>query len=79
MSSDVAGKDRSRTLPGCVAFPQEPGVTHAVSSASSRCRGLPVQSRAMKIGYGLVSTRDQNPDAQHDALAALVLTRLGRH
>ena len=24
----------------------------------------------MKIGYGRVSTRDQNPDAQHDALAA---------
>ena len=24
----------------------------------------------MKIGYGRVSTRDQNPAAQHDALAA---------
>jgi len=24
----------------------------------------------MKIGYGWVSTRDQNPDAQHDAPAA---------
>ena len=24
----------------------------------------------MKIGYGRVSTRDQNPDAQRDALAA---------
>jgi DNA invertase Pin-like site-specific DNA recombinase len=24
----------------------------------------------MRIGYGRVSTRDQNPDAQHDALAA---------
>jgi predicted site-specific integrase-resolvase len=32
--------------------------------------GLPVQSRAMKIGYGRVSTRDQNPDARRDALAA---------
>jgi DNA invertase Pin-like site-specific DNA recombinase len=24
----------------------------------------------MRIGYGRVSTRDQNPDAQRDALAA---------
>ena len=24
----------------------------------------------MRIGYGRVSTRDQNPDAQHDALTA---------
>jgi DNA invertase Pin-like site-specific DNA recombinase len=24
----------------------------------------------MRIGYGRVSTRDQNPDSQHDALAA---------
>jgi DNA invertase Pin-like site-specific DNA recombinase len=30
--------------------------------------GLPIQSRAMRIGYGRVSTRDQNPAAQHDAL-----------
>jgi DNA invertase Pin-like site-specific DNA recombinase len=29
-----------------------------------------VQSRAMRIGYGRVSTRDQNPNAQRDALAA---------
>jgi DNA invertase Pin-like site-specific DNA recombinase len=25
----------------------------------------------MRIGYGRVSTRDQNPDAQRDALAAV--------
>jgi DNA invertase Pin-like site-specific DNA recombinase len=24
----------------------------------------------MRIGYGRVSTRDQNPNAQHDALTA---------
>jgi Resolvase, N terminal domain len=45
-------------------------MSHAVSAAWSRCRGLPVQSRTMKIGYGRVSTRDQNPSAQRDALAA---------
>jgi DNA invertase Pin-like site-specific DNA recombinase len=28
----------------------------------------------MKIGYGRVSTRDQNPDAQHDALTAAGVT-----
>ena len=29
-----------------------------------------LQSRVMKIDYGRVSTRDQNPSAQRDALAA---------
>jgi len=29
-----------------------------------------VTVRSMRIGYGRVSTRDQNPDAQHDALIA---------
>ena len=62
--------DRSRTPSADALFPQEPDVTHAVFGASSRCRGLPIQSPAMKIGYGRVSTRDQNPDAQRDALAA---------
>jgi DNA invertase Pin-like site-specific DNA recombinase len=51
-------------------FPQELYVMHAVSAASQHWRGLPVQSQAMKIGYGRVSTHDQNPDAQRDALAA---------
>jgi hypothetical protein len=55
-----------------MSFPEEPGVvTHAVPAAWSRCRGLPVQLRAMKIGYGRVSTRDQNPSAQRDGLAAV--------
>ena len=66
----TADNHRSRTPAAGVVFPQEPAVTHAVSAASSRCRGLPVQSRVMKIGYGRVSTRDQNPSAQCDALAA---------
>jgi DNA invertase Pin-like site-specific DNA recombinase len=29
-----------------------------------------------RIGYGRVSTRDQNPDSQHDALAAVGCTRI---
>jgi DNA invertase Pin-like site-specific DNA recombinase len=55
---------------GFRAFPQERGVTHAVSVPKSHCRGLPIRSRGMRIGYGRVSTRDQNPDAQRDALTA---------
>jgi DNA invertase Pin-like site-specific DNA recombinase len=35
-----------------------------------RCRTFALQSGGMKIGYGRVSTRDQNPAAQHDALTA---------
>jgi hypothetical protein len=43
---------------------------HAMSAPASRCRRLPIQSRAIKIGYWRVFTRDQNPAAQHDVLAA---------
>jgi DNA invertase Pin-like site-specific DNA recombinase len=43
---------------------------HAVSAPEYDCRGLPIRSPPMRIGYGRVSTRDQNPDAQRDALAA---------
>jgi hypothetical protein len=55
---------------------QERGVTHAVSVPKSHCRGLPIRSRAMRIGYGRVSTRDQNPDAQRDALTAAGCTKV---
>ena len=57
--------DRSRTPPAGPLFPQAPGITHAVSVAWSRSRGLPVQLRAVRG-----PTRDQNPSAQRDALAA---------
>ena len=30
----------------------------------------------MRIGYGRVSTRDQNPDAQHDALTAAICEQI---
>src|SRR2546423_6398330 len=40
-----------------------PRLRHAVG-------GYRYSPGAMKIGYGRVSTRDQNPDAQRDALAA---------
>ena len=40
-----------------------------VSAAMSRCRVFALQS-GVRIGYGRVSTRDQNPDAQRDALIA---------
>jgi DNA invertase Pin-like site-specific DNA recombinase len=30
----------------------------------------------MRIGYGRVSTRDQNPEAQHDALEAAECERI---
>ena len=43
-----------------------------------QCLALP-RSRyrpRMRIGYGRVSTRDQNPEAQHDALEAAECERI---
>lgn len=70
MGSAVAGKDRLRYTTAHTALQQEERVTQPVSAPSSRCRRLALQSPGMRIGYGRVSTRDQNPDAQRDALIA---------
>lgn len=65
---DCRPNDRLRTLPRLRTFTQDGSVTHAVSARASRCRRVAIRSRAMKIGYGRVSTRGQTPDGQHDAL-----------
>jgi Resolvase, N terminal domain len=49
--------------------PQAGSVTQPVSAPMSRSRVFAYGS-GVKIGYGHVSTRDQNPDAQRDALTA---------
>jgi hypothetical protein len=69
----VAGRGRAGSFTDtawCQAFAQDGPDTHAVSAPSSRYRWLPIWSLAMRIGYGRVSTRDQDPGAQLDALTA---------
>jgi hypothetical protein len=44
---------------------------HGSIVTSTPCRRLPLQSWSVRIGYGRVSIRDQNPGAPHDALIAM--------
>lgn len=51
-------------------FPQVADVTLPVSAPVSRTPLFAIQSGPMKIGVARVSTRDQHPEAQHDAHTA---------
>lgn len=52
------------------SFPQVAGVTQPVSAATSCRRGSAIQHRTCGSATPGVSTRDQHPEAQHDALSA---------
>ena len=70
VTAAVSGNVRSRDTQPLDVFDRIKRVTDVVSAAVSRFRGLAITLRSVKIGYGRVSTRDQHPDAQHDALTA---------
>ena len=57
--------DRPRTPPAGAAFPQEPDVRMPCPRLGHAVGGLPVQSRAMKIGYGRVSGYGQDKHETH--------------
>lgn len=70
--TEASDNERSREMIIDHASAQVASATQPVSRVRGNVTlsGVRVTVRPMKIGYGRVSTRDQNPAAQHDALTA---------
>jgi hypothetical protein len=68
--------DRSRDTLESRSFPQVRSVTRVVSSATSRAGVFAIQSRSCEDRSSEVSTRDQHPEAQQDALTAADCERI---
>ena len=71
--------DRSRDTPPPERFRRSAVVTRLVSAPTSRTPRFPIHSRAVRIGYARVSTRDQHPERPSRRPRRRLRTDLHRH